>query len=76
MKVKQGFNLHAWAGFYMNWLRVKRTQPSLLKWFGIMGAVSILLLTTQTFSIGQAPATVYSSVLRYPNHLKMPNGLV
>ncbi len=30
MKAKQGFNLHAWAGFYMNWLRVKRKQPSLL----------------------------------------------
>ncbi|WP_283709122.1 PepSY-associated TM helix domain-containing protein [Pseudoalteromonas prydzensis] len=57
------------AGLYMNWLRVKRKQPSLLKWFGIMGAVSMLLigysllLTIQTFSVRQAPATVYSPVL-------------
>ena len=57
------------AGLYMNWLRVKRKQPSLLQWFGIMGAVSVLLvccsllLTTQTFSVRQAPAKLYSPVL-------------
>ncbi|KKK91142.1 hypothetical protein LCGC14_2715940, partial [marine sediment metagenome] len=57
------------AGLYMNWLRVKRKQPSLLKWFGVIGVVSMLLigysllLTVQTFSVRQAPPTVYSPVL-------------
>ncbi|MGO2128216.1 MAG: PepSY-associated TM helix domain-containing protein [Pseudoalteromonas prydzensis] len=57
------------AGLYMNWLRVKRKQPSLLKWFGVIGVASMLLigysllLTVQTFSVRQAPPTVYSPVL-------------
>lgn len=57
------------AGLYMNWLRVKRKQPSLVKWFGIMGALSMvlicysLILTAQSFSIRDAPGEVYSPML-------------
>uniref|UniRef100_UPI00387F46C8 PepSY-associated TM helix domain-containing protein n=1 Tax=Pseudoalteromonas mariniglutinosa TaxID=206042 RepID=UPI00387F46C8 len=57
------------AGLVMNWLRVKRKQPSLLKWFGVSGvALSALLiysLAITWFSIQQrtVPAELIAPVL-------------
>lgn len=37
------------AGLYMNWLRIKRKKPSVLKWFGISGATMTILVITSVW---------------------------